>query len=88
MHEIIDLPRIPEDDSMPDGATHLIYVKNPLSDTIPYVPIVISGYQWDMLWWIYRLWNSNGSNIDFITFDMFALEYIEKVYENYLKRKS
>lgn len=84
MHEIIDLPRIPADDVIPDNSTHLIYVSNPLSPTsTPYIPIILTGYQWDILWWIYRL----SEDSEMISFDMFALEYIESIYENYIRRK-
>ena len=84
MHEIIDLPRIPADDIVPDNSTHLIYVNNPLENSsVPYVPIIIAGHQWDFLWWIYRL----SEDSDMISFDMFALEYIERVYENYVRKK-
>lgn len=86
MHEIIDLPRITDDDIVPDSVPHIVYVNNPNPDSAmlaPYVPIVLTGSQWDLLWWIYRLSEESSQK----PYDMFAFEYIEKVYENYLKNK-
>lgn len=89
MHEIIDLPRVSEDDIIPDNETHLIFVHNPINPhDVPYVPIVIAGYQWDFLWWIYRLWSSIDGKSLMISFDMFTLNYIEKIYEDYIKRNN
>jgi len=53
-----------------------------------YVPIVLAGYQWDFIWWIYRLDVDLGEvEKEALSFDMFLLEYVEGIFKEYVKRK-
>ena len=81
MFDLIGLERIPQDDIIPDGKNHLLYIIDPEAPK-PMVAVNLSGSQWDLLWWIYRL---NGQ-VPY-SFDMFVIEFLTKLYERTFKDK-
>jgi hypothetical protein len=81
---IIDLDLIPEDNYVPDSNQHIVHIVNHQRPTnIPVVPILCTGAQWDMLWWIYRLKYENLTQ--YLSFDEFLAEFLANVYSNYHK---
>lgn len=86
LHSIIDLPRVPEDDLIPDSNTHVI----PVLDTDPktgrdYMPVLVTGTQWDLLWWIYRLEYEEIMHL--MSFAEFISGFMGEKYNDYIKKK-
>ena len=50
--KIVGLRVRPEDHLIPNGERHFMYLYRGLGE---YVAISVSGDQWDLLYWIYRL---------------------------------
>lgn len=81
MFDIIGMERVPEDDIIPDGKNHLMYIIDPESPK-PMVAVNLTGTQWDLLWWIFRL---NDKEVKY--FDMFVIDFLTRLYEDTFKRK-
>jgi hypothetical protein len=76
LYEIVELVHLPQDDVIPDSETHMTYVN--VDSGI--LPIICTGAQWDLLYWIYRLSDAAGS------FEEFMNEFLTEVYESYKRR--
>lgn len=79
MYELIGVPKIPEDEVIPDGQVHVVYIED--VENQKYVPLWIQGYQWDIIWWIWRL------SDDELPFDMYMYNMLVEIYEAYMRKK-
>lgn len=64
LYEIIGLEICEEDELIPNSKPHVYYWKDPVS--LRRLPMLFMGSSWDLLWWIYRLNEFNGSFDDFL----------------------
>ena len=91
LSKMVGLEPIPEDKVLPDGFQHIIYIDNVFptpGNTASHVPIIINGFQWDMLWWVYRLFIDNEKDkCSYDHFYSFLHDYLRVAYENYAKKK-
>lgn len=86
LHEIIDLPILTEDFYTPDSSTHMVMVLNTdpgLSQE--YVPIMVTGSQWDFLWWVYRLEYQEIMHL--FSFNEFVMDFMGERYNEYVRKK-
>ena len=67
-HKLIGLARIPSDDLVPDGLPHMVYIGDNYNNR--FIPIFLTGSNWDFLWWIYRISMNNKEYISMINNDI------------------
>ena len=88
LHEIVGIPRVSADTIIPDGNSHLVYVTNRsvgMESGLRQIGIMVTGFQWDILWWIYRIYYSVIEMEDIIGgFYTFVAIYMQEVFDNYI----
>ena len=57
LYEIVGIEICPDDLVIPDSKPHIIYLRSLMPGTQEWwpVPVLCTGAQWDLMYWMYRL---------------------------------